>query len=113
MPKLFYLGLLPIIWFTYCRIRVLFQPKEYRIALARCKKKQWDEAERNLRELLDASPNYLNGIFLLIEVYARTNQFDKALSCATTLPPEFPDITKELQAWLWGLKRIYERRSDQ
>jgi hypothetical protein len=113
IPYLFFLVLLPVIWFAYNGILYLKHPKEYRQAMSLYIQKNWNEAIKLLEGLKEKSPRYLPAYYLLIGIYLHIKQFDNALNVAASLPYEYQDLSQDIQINIWYFKRLHERRKIQ
>jgi hypothetical protein len=112
MPVLLVLGLIPIAWYIFTTIRLMGHPKEYRKAIQRYRRKDWNGAIFHLKSLLVQSPDYISAKFFLIEIYLREERFDEALEMVGSIPDEYLFDSNALYLEIWSWKRIHIRRKE-
>ncbi len=110
IPYLFFLVLLPVIWFVFRGMQYLDQPKEYRQAMKSYVQKHWVQSIKLLDCLKEKRPEYLPAYYLLVDIYLHIKNFDDALGVAAALPHEFDNLAQNIQTSIWYYKRLYERR---
>jgi hypothetical protein len=112
VPVLLFLGLIPIGWHVFKSLRLLKHPKEYRKAVRRYRRKDWDGAILHLKSLLERAPEYVPAKLLLIEIYVRAERFNEALQMAGNIPDEYLDDSNALYLEIWRWKRVHLRRKE-
>ncbi len=99
-----------LIWFGHRQIRCLRQPREYRQAVRRYLRGDYDDAIDLLENLRGRIPEYLPTYFCLAEACIRGGRFDEALEATACLAHDFPDVARHMEADIWLYRRIDERR---
>ncbi len=97
-------------WFGYRQIRYLGQPREYRQAVRRYLRGDYDDAIDLLETLRGRIPEYLPTYFCLAEACTRGGRFDEALAATSCLANDYPDVARNMEADIWLFRRIDERR---
>jgi len=88
------------------------RPKEFRQAVARFRRKDWEGAINHLKSLLERLPDYVPATLFLVETYVRAQMFDEALIAADQIPKEYMDDTNAIHLGIWKWKRIHIRRKE-
>ncbi len=99
-----------LVWFGYRQIRYLWQPREYRQAVRRYLRGDYDDAIDLLERLRGRIPDYLPTYFCLAEACTRGGRFDEALKATSCLANDYPDVARNMEADIWLFRRIDERR---
>ena len=109
-PVLLVLGLLPIGWYFWKATWLMSRPKEFRKAVARFRRKDWEGAINHLKSLLEHLPEYVPAMLFLVETYVRAEMFDDALVAADQIPKEYLNDNNAIHLEIWKWKRIHMRR---
>jgi len=111
-PVLLVLGLVPIGWYFWKATLLMGRPKEFRKAVARFRRRDWEGAINHLKSLLERLPEYVPAMLFLVETYVRAEMFDDALNLADRIPKEYLDDGNKIQLEIWKWKRIHMRRRE-
>jgi tetratricopeptide (TPR) repeat protein len=101
-----------LVWFAYRQIQYGRQPSEYRQAIRRYLRGDYDEAIDILESLRRRIPDYLPTYFCLAEACVRGGRFEEALQVASRLASDYPDVAAGWKADIWLFKRIDQRRRE-
>jgi len=99
-----------LVWFAYRQIQYGRQPSEYRQAIRRYLRGDYDEAIDILESLRRRIPDYLPTYFCLAEACVRGGRFEEAFQVASRLASDYPEVARRMENDIWLFKRIDQRR---
>jgi len=110
-PWLFLLCIAPIAMHIWSVVTSVDQPRLFRKAVRACLRKQWNDAQAMISELLERSPSYMPAHLLLINICLRLCRFGEAESVLSRIQSDLnPEAVQEIQTDIIQRRRIYERK---
>ena len=112
-PRVLYLvlGVLPAVHLAASALRrALWQdPRSYRRAVSAYLRQRAGEAEARLNETLGSNQDHGPARLLLIQLLTEQGRYDEAAGHCERLALDHPQLATQLQASLWGIKRLHAR----
>ena len=107
--NLLLLALLPSGWELVRHARLLMEPRPFRVALRRARRREYPEAIEALRAALDDKPAHKPSLELFFECCTEIGRHEEAIEAIRRMRDLDPERAQEMEEDRWVVLRIHER----